>query len=104
MRDLEQGQWLYWATAVPVTVGVILVGLWWMGEFGNAALWLLNLRRNSGGGNTNRAGGTAVTPELSYGKGSRVEVVRAGGYYGSGDEDDMDVVVRRPRGGRVHYV
>ncbi len=45
LRELEQGQWLYWATAVPVTVGVILIGLWWMGELGNAALWLLNLRQ-----------------------------------------------------------
>ncbi|KAI1118051.1 hypothetical protein F5Y14DRAFT_400954 [Nemania sp. NC0429] len=44
VRELEQGQWLYWATAVPVTVGVILIALWWMGELGNAALWLLNLR------------------------------------------------------------
>ena len=45
IRDLDQGQWLYWATALPVTAGVILIGLWWMGELGNAALWLLNLRQ-----------------------------------------------------------
>ncbi|KAI1327452.1 hypothetical protein F5Y16DRAFT_372060 [Xylariaceae sp. FL0255] len=45
IRNLEQGQYLYWATAVPVTLGVILIGLWWMGELGNAALWLLNHRR-----------------------------------------------------------
>ncbi|KAJ3579507.1 hypothetical protein NPX13_g1054 [Xylaria arbuscula] len=45
IRNLEQGQWLYWATAVPITIGVILIGLWWMGELGNAALWLLNLRQ-----------------------------------------------------------
>ncbi|KAI1125079.1 hypothetical protein F5Y10DRAFT_268419 [Nemania abortiva] len=44
IRELEQGQWLYWVTAVPVTVGVILIGLWWMGELGNATLWLLNQR------------------------------------------------------------
>ncbi|KAI1359945.1 hypothetical protein F5Y08DRAFT_344171 [Xylaria arbuscula] len=45
IRNLEQGQWLYWATAVPITIGVIVIGLWWMGELGNAALWLLNLRQ-----------------------------------------------------------
>jgi len=44
IRDLDSGQWLYWATAVPVTAGVILGGLWWMGELGNAAQWVLNLR------------------------------------------------------------
>ena len=38
IRNLEQGQWLYWATAVPITIGVILIGLWWMGELRNAAL------------------------------------------------------------------
>ncbi|KAJ8121677.1 hypothetical protein O1611_g10036 [Lasiodiplodia mahajangana] len=45
IRDLEQGQWLYWATAVPVTVAVILIGLWWMGELGNVTLWLLSHRQ-----------------------------------------------------------
>ena len=39
MRDLEQGQWLYWATAVPVTLGVILLGLLWTGELRNAFQW-----------------------------------------------------------------
>ncbi|KAK2765748.1 mg2+ transporter [Colletotrichum kahawae] len=48
IRDIEYGQWLYWATAIPVTAFVILGGLWWMGELGNATLWLLNLRRPSG--------------------------------------------------------
>lgn len=42
IRELQQGQWVYWATAVPVTVSVILIGVWWMGELDNAALWLLN--------------------------------------------------------------
>lgn len=34
VRDMEVGQWAYWVTAVPVTVGVVLVGLWWTGEMG----------------------------------------------------------------------
>ncbi|TLD25074.1 hypothetical protein PspLS_05555 [Pyricularia sp. CBS 133598] len=32
IREMEVGQWLYWATALPVTALVILLGLWWMGE------------------------------------------------------------------------
>ncbi len=40
MRDLEQGQWLYWATAIPVTAGVILLGLLWTGELRNAFEWV----------------------------------------------------------------
>ena len=51
-RDMEQGQWLYWATAVPVTTLVILVGLWWMGETGrlrDVAGKILNLRRQPAG-------------------------------------------------------
>jgi len=39
IRDLEQGQWLYWATAIPVTLGVILLGLLWRGELRNAFQW-----------------------------------------------------------------
>ncbi|VBB79618.1 Putative protein of unknown function [Podospora comata] len=34
VRDMEVGQWAYWVTAVPVTVGVVLMGLWWTGEMG----------------------------------------------------------------------
>ncbi|KAK4171864.1 hypothetical protein QBC36DRAFT_364939 [Triangularia setosa] len=35
VRDMELGQWAYWATAIPVTVCVIFLGLWWTGEMGN---------------------------------------------------------------------
>jgi hypothetical protein len=33
-RDMELGQWAYWATSVPLTVVIITIGLWWMGELG----------------------------------------------------------------------
>ncbi|RCI15543.1 hypothetical protein L249_3396 [Ophiocordyceps polyrhachis-furcata BCC 54312] len=36
IRNMAFDQWLYWAIALPVTVAVILAGLWWMGEFGGA--------------------------------------------------------------------
>jgi len=40
LRDMEQGQWLYWATAIPATVTVVLLGLLWTGELGNAFRWV----------------------------------------------------------------
>src|SRR4051794_31540599 len=40
VRDMSFDQWLYWVTAVPVTIIVIVVGLWWMGELRNAFGWL----------------------------------------------------------------
>jgi Mg2+ and Co2+ transporter CorA len=36
VRDMDIGQWAYWATALPVTVGVIFLGLWFTGELDNA--------------------------------------------------------------------
>jgi hypothetical protein len=40
IRDMEFGQWLYWAVAIPVTLVIIVIGLWWMGELGNVLKWL----------------------------------------------------------------
>ncbi|PHH79574.1 hypothetical protein CDD80_4454 [Ophiocordyceps camponoti-rufipedis] len=34
IRNMAADQWLYWAVAMPVTIVVILVGLWWINEFG----------------------------------------------------------------------
>lgn len=41
IRDMEAGQWLYWATAIPVTILTIVLGLWWMGEMGHLVDWVL---------------------------------------------------------------
>ncbi|KAK1970693.1 hypothetical protein LY78DRAFT_569497 [Colletotrichum sublineola] len=41
IRDMEDGQWLYWATAVPVTILTIVLGLWWMGEMGHIYIWVV---------------------------------------------------------------
>ncbi|KAI1765348.1 hypothetical protein GGR53DRAFT_270001 [Hypoxylon sp. FL1150] len=51
VRDMDLGQWAYWATALPTTVAVIVLGLWWMGELHNIVDWLRGLpptRRNRG--------------------------------------------------------
>lgn len=40
VRNMELGQWLYWATALPATLTAILFGLWWMGELQKFGRWL----------------------------------------------------------------
>ncbi|KAK0652573.1 hypothetical protein B0T16DRAFT_103189 [Cercophora newfieldiana] len=40
MRDMELGQWVYWAVALPVTALVIFLGLLWTGELGNIVGWV----------------------------------------------------------------
>lgn len=40
IRDMEDSQRIYWATAIPVTLAVILFGLYWMGELGNTFKWV----------------------------------------------------------------
>ncbi|KAF9763786.1 hypothetical protein IL306_002999 [Fusarium sp. DS 682] len=40
VRDMNYSQWLYWVVAIPVTVLVIVLGLWFMGELGNLTRWL----------------------------------------------------------------
>ncbi|KAH7163280.1 hypothetical protein B0J13DRAFT_538265 [Dactylonectria estremocensis] len=40
VRDMESTQWLYWAVAIPLTLFVILAGLWWMGELAHLARWI----------------------------------------------------------------
>ena len=46
IRNMEIDQWLFWATALPVTISVIIVGLWWMGELGNAFRSLFRMERS----------------------------------------------------------
>ncbi|KAI1208460.1 uncharacterized protein F4807DRAFT_152454 [Annulohypoxylon truncatum] len=49
IANLESGQWLYWAVALPITALVIVAGLAWMGELSNLGQWLLRRPKNSGG-------------------------------------------------------
>lgn len=39
IRDMELGQWAFWATAIPVSVVVILAGLHMVGAFEQMAVW-----------------------------------------------------------------
>jgi len=40
IRDMDLGQWAYWATAIPVTAVVVFLGLLFMGELGNVRCWV----------------------------------------------------------------
>lgn len=53
IRDMEAGQWLYWATAIPVTILVIVLGLWWMGEMGHLFNWIATKLRGDDGFGSN---------------------------------------------------
>ncbi|RFU72016.1 mg2+ transporter [Trichoderma arundinaceum] len=44
IRNMDFDQWLYWVVALPVTVIIIIAGLWWMDELGNATDWLIGRR------------------------------------------------------------
>jgi hypothetical protein len=43
IANLELSQWVYWATALPTTLIVIVGGLWWMGELQNLVRWIFRL-------------------------------------------------------------
>ncbi|KAF5699192.1 hypothetical protein FMUND_14865 [Fusarium mundagurra] len=45
VRDMNYSQWLYWLVAIPVTVLVIVLGLWVLEELGNLARWLFKRPR-----------------------------------------------------------
>ncbi|PQE19750.1 mg2+ transporter protein [Rutstroemia sp. NJR-2017a WRK4] len=44
VRNMDFGQWIYWAVAIPVTVVVICLGLLWTGELGNILEWILSFQ------------------------------------------------------------
>lgn len=49
IRDMDLGQWAYWATAVPLTVLVMVLGLVFTGEMGNFVGWLVWRGRRAAG-------------------------------------------------------
>ncbi|KAI0843060.1 hypothetical protein F5Y06DRAFT_292046 [Hypoxylon sp. FL0890] len=70
VRDMELGQWAYWAAALPTTVAVIVTGLWWMGELHNLINWLRGLpsRRNTAYARVSppAANGVIYYPQADY--------------------------------------
>ncbi|KAK4043881.1 hypothetical protein C8A01DRAFT_12591, partial [Parachaetomium inaequale] len=95
VRDMDLGQWAYWATAVPVTVLVMFLGLLFTGELGNVGRWVVEgVGRLRGVG----MGGRRHPHHLDGGWGSReagrreVEIVDE-------DGDGESVVVMRMKEG-----
>ncbi|KAM0345277.1 hypothetical protein ACHAPU_006676 [Fusarium lateritium] len=60
VRDMNYSQWLYWVVAIPLTIMVIIVGLWFMGELGNLIQWLIG---RSGKGVSGVYGGPTAVPQ-----------------------------------------
>ncbi|KAJ0117452.1 hypothetical protein J7T55_003866 [Diaporthe amygdali] len=50
VRDMDLGQWVYWATAIPVTAAVVFFGLLWTGELGNILRWAASFGSHVRGG------------------------------------------------------
>ncbi|KAL7904353.1 hypothetical protein GGI35DRAFT_200406 [Trichoderma velutinum] len=59
IRNMDFDQWLYWVVALPVTVIIIIAGLWWMDELSNATDWLVGKRWRSSKG-TSRSSGSSL--------------------------------------------
>ncbi|KAI8965869.1 hypothetical protein F5Y11DRAFT_258925 [Daldinia sp. FL1419] len=64
VRDMELGQWAYWAAALPTTIAVIVIGLWWMGELHNLIDWVRGLpsRSNRSYARVSRPAAAAAAP------------------------------------------
>jgi hypothetical protein len=79
---MDLGQWAYWATAVPVTLLVLVLGLWFTGEFealgrwvgswfggagvGGCGVWGLKKRGEKRGGYVEGAGGKGEVVVVDY--------------------------------------
>ena len=62
VRDMDAGQWLYWVVALPSTLLIIVIGLWWMGELGNVLRWMTGRQTNR----ASQAGGVSgVAPQMA---------------------------------------
>jgi hypothetical protein len=60
IRNMDFNQWLYWVVALPVTVIIIVAGLWWMDELSNATEWLIGKRKSSSGSGNSSPSGTGI--------------------------------------------
>lgn len=58
--NMKFGQWIYWVTAIPTTLIVIIAGLWWMGELENLAKWALKKLARRRSPSTRQEGGQNI--------------------------------------------
>jgi hypothetical protein len=106
VRDMDLGQWAYWATALPVTALVVFLGLLFTGELGTVARWMGDMFGGGGvggrGGKKGRWLGNGEDGWLWERGDGTVEVVQEG--FGEDDEWERvgrrEKAVRKVRGGR----
>lgn len=89
VRDMEYGQWAYWAAGLPLTVLVVVGSLWWAGEFEGFGSWVERiLRRGSSATSSSRSGWSRIPDPIGYSRREQEEqeenrrlVNREGGRY-----------------------
>lgn len=98
VRDMDLGQWAYWATALPVTAMVMFLGLLFTGELGTVRRWVGEwvggFGSGGGGGGRGWRGRHGDDRWGWEGGDGRVEVVEEGFVE---DDDDGWEDVRRER-------
>lgn len=68
VRNMASNQWLYWAVAVPITLLVILIGLWWMNELGSVLQWITGKRPRRLAGSGSPVRWVPHMPDAAVGK------------------------------------
>ncbi|KAK3950953.1 hypothetical protein QBC32DRAFT_216146 [Pseudoneurospora amorphoporcata] len=102
IRDMEVGQWAYWAVAIPVTAAVLFLGFLFTGDLGAMFRWV---SRISGSGMSGLPGSGFRGKLPSLGSGTAKwrfdksdEVALGGGPEGTVySEQEMDYTVHRPK-------
>ncbi|GME26635.1 Mg2+ transporter protein CorA-like/Zinc transport protein ZntB [Neofusicoccum parvum] len=92
IRDMPHKQWVFWAAGVPLTILIILLGLLWAGELGNAWRACLRLFDGRGAAGGNKGGGGVRPFEDSN---SLMEGP------GEGGDEEVGMPRSRARGGLV---
>lgn len=100
VRNMEINQWVFWTTAIPLMVIIIVLCLIWAGELENFWLGFRNLwsKDKSGRKYSGRSGGYSVlNPRVPPGA---PVIINNNRYYNNDDDGEEELLIRRPRS---HY-
>lgn len=102
---MEINQWVFWGTAIPLTMLVITLCLWWTGELGGVGSWFGNFGSGRGRVSVGVRGGRTDEDEMMVRRDNvrwrERRRVSPDGFRDYGDERDF--IPRAPprlRGGR----
>lgn len=103
VRNMNLNQWVFWVTAIPLMVIVIILCLIWAGELENFWLGFRNLwsKGNSKKSYSGRSGGYSVLNPRTQPPGAPVIINH---YHNDDDEEDLRIHRSRPyyqNGGRL---